>query len=160
MIKRPTWDEYFISIANVVARRSTCLRAQYGAVIVDPYRTIISTGYNGAPSGTESCHDSGVCYRDAHSIPLGIRYETCQSVHAEANAIARCHHSVRGANLYIGSVASDNCVPCEMCKRLMINAGIALCIFRQEGTIVAAWPRDLAAIDRARGSVQHYEKTY
>lgn len=160
MIDRPTWDEYFISIAEKVATRSTCLRAQYGAVIVDPARAIISTGYNGAPSGVESCYEHKVCFREQNSIPAGTRYETCQSVHAEANAIARASHSVHGCNLYIGSVASDNCIPCEMCKRLMINAGINLCIFKMEGKIVAAWPKDLATIDRMQPFLYHYEKCY
>lgn len=149
-MSRPSWDDYFLNIANVVAERSTCLRAQYGAVIVDNYHTIISTGYNGAPVGMESCYDRKLCFRIESNIPSGERYETCQSVHAEANAIARSSHSVRGCKLYIGTVSSNNCVPCEMCKRLMTNAGISMCIFRFNGDIVCAWPKDLAVIDRTK----------
>lgn len=126
---RPSWDDYFLSVANVIATRSTCLRYQYGAVIVDSKNTIISTGYNGAPSNTESCFDKGFCYRDKNNIPSGTRYETCSSVHAEANAIIRSQSSVRDCTLYIGSINDAPCFPCEMCKRLMVNAGILYVCF-------------------------------
>ena len=152
-MNRPTWDDYFLNIANVVATRSTCLRAQYGAVIVDSQHTIVNTGYNGVPSGIISCYERNLCFRVENGIPHGERYETCQSVHAEANAIIRSMHSVRGCTLYIGTINSDNCIPCEMCKRLMINAGITLCVFRLNGNIVSAWPKDLALIDRTKEGI-------
>jgi dCMP deaminase len=128
---RPDWDEYFIRIANVVAQRSTCLRSKFGAVIVSPDKQIISTGYNGAPSGVISCCDKKICYRQENNIPSGTRYETCYSVHAEANAIVRSKSNVSGCTLYIGD---DNNrykgnVPCFMCRRLMANAGIIYCCY-------------------------------
>lgn len=141
--KRPTWYDYFLSIASIVATRSTCLRHQYGAVVVDHERTIISTGYNGAPSGVQSCYDKGSCYRERNNIPSGTRYETCYSVHAEMNAIIRARSSVRDCTLYIGSLDNQNNIPCDMCRRIMVNAEIRLCIFRHEGGIVAAEPGNL-----------------
>lgn len=145
-MSRPTWDDYFLNIADVVASRSTCLRAQYGAVIVDRHHTIISTGYNGAPMGTRSCYDKEQCYRAENNIPSGTMYETCQSVHAEANAIIRARTDVRNCRLYIASSTDSNCIPCEMCKRLMIYAGIGLVIFKHRDQLVMAWPKDLALI--------------
>lgn len=149
-MSRPSWDEYFLNIADVVATRSTCLRAQYGAVIVDKENTIISTGYNGAPSNITSCYDRKICFRIEANIPTGTRYETCQSVHAEANAIIRSRTSVRGCRLYIGTLESNNCVPCDMCKRLMINAGISACIFYFNKEIVSVNPSDLVIMDRTK----------
>lgn len=140
---RPTWHEYFLSIAKIVASRSTCLRHQYGAVIVDHDRTIISTGYNGAPSGVESCYDKGACYREENNIPSGTRYETCHSIHAEMNAIIRARSSVRDCTIYISSLDGQNDVPCDMCKRIMVNAGLQLCVFRREYGLIVAAPKNL-----------------
>jgi len=121
---------YYLDIADTVSRRSTCLRRQYGAIIVSNDE-ILSTGYNGAPRGRKNCHDLGRCYREELQIPSGERYELCRSVHAEANAIiSAARRDVLGATLYLsgrmppsGEPAPDTC-PCEMCKRLIINAGI------------------------------------
>ena len=100
-MKRPEWDEYFIEIAKVVASRSTCLRRQYGAVLVND-QIIISTGYNGAPRGETNCIDSNLCYREEMNVPKGERYELCRSVHAEQNAIiSAARKDMIGSTLYL-----------------------------------------------------------
>ena len=83
---RVSWDEYFMEIAEIVKTRSTCMRRQIGAVIVKDNR-IITTGYNGAPSGCRHCTEIGSCYRQEHNIPSGERHELCRALHAEQNAI-------------------------------------------------------------------------
>lgn len=126
---------YYLNIAKAVSLRSTCLRRKYGAVIVRD-DIIVSTGYNGAPRGTDNCCDTGECLRKKLNIPSGERYELCRSVHAEQNAIiAASHHDTAGATLYLAGVDADSgdlidapdC--CMMCKRVIINAGIAEVIF-------------------------------
>ena len=129
--KRPSKDEYYLGVADAVSKRSTCLRRQIGAVIVNTDR-IVSTGYVGAPRGVPNCIDLGVCYRDLHNIPHGQHYEKCRSVHAEANAIIHAPRELMiGATMYI--VGRDlkkegepivETFPCMMCRRLIINAGI------------------------------------
>lgn len=126
---RPTKSEYFLNIAEAVAKRSTCLRRQYGAVIVKD-DVIVSTGYNGSPRGDENCCDSGECWRQANGIPHGERYELCKAVHAEANAIINGDsESMRGATLYLVGLENGqrlvNPKPCLMCERLIANAQIA-----------------------------------
>lgn len=125
---RPEKMLYYLNIAAAVAARSTCLRRQYGAVIVKN-DTIVSTGYNGTARGMENCCDIGVCYREEHNIPHGERYEKCQSVHAEANAIINAsREEMDGATLYLAGfengIRLSDPQPCEMCQRLIINAGI------------------------------------
>ncbi|MDQ5988203.1 MAG: dCMP deaminase [Syntrophus sp. SKADARSKE-3] len=117
--KRPGWDEYFMNIASLVATRSTCLRRSVGAVLVRD-RRLLSTGYNGAPSGLRHCLDLG-CFRKEHKIPSGERHELCRGLHAEQNAIiqAALHGvSVKGARLYCTTH------PCSICAKMIINAGI------------------------------------
>ena len=127
---------YYLDIAQVVAQRGTCLRRQYGAVIVN-HDEIISTGYVGAPRGRDNCTDLGRCIRTELNIPRGERYELCRSVHAEANAIiSASRDQMLGATLFLtgvelsdGSYVKDaSC--CSMCKRMVINAGIARVIIR------------------------------
>jgi dCMP deaminase len=130
---RPGWDEYFIGIAKAVAARATCLRRKYGAVITKD-NIIVSTGYNGAPSGMKDCLEVGRCTRKELQIPHGERYELCHSVHAEANAIIRASVAeLRGATIYIsGSDEEDNeCIsePCMMCKRMILNAKVAKVVY-------------------------------
>lgn len=126
-------DEYYLDIAKTVTRRSTCLRRQYGAIIVKNDE-VVATGYNGAPRGEINCCDCGFCQRDALGIPKGERYELCVSVHAEANAIiSAARRDMIGATIYIvGIEAKDgsyaNPAPCLMCRRLIKNAGIVKCI--------------------------------
>jgi len=114
---RPSWNEYFIDLAVMVAGRSTCLRKQHGAIIVKD-KQILSTGYNGTPSKITHCK---TCFREEHNIPHGTMYELCRSSHAEANAIVQAAKhgvSINGSSMYITGV------PCLMCARLIINAGI------------------------------------
>ena len=132
-MERVKKDKYYLDIAESVTKRSTCLRRQYGAIIVKNDE-VISTGYNGAPRGEMNCCDCGFCQRDALGIPKGERYELCVSVHAEANAIiSAARRDMIGGTIYIvGIEAKDgsyaNPAPCLMCRRLIKNAGIVKCI--------------------------------
>jgi dCMP deaminase len=130
---RPGWDEYFIDIAKAVSARATCLRRKYGAVITKD-NIIVSTGYNGAPSGMKDCLEAGKCTRKELQIPHGERYELCHSVHAEANAIIRASvDELRGATIYVSGQdgKDDEChsEPCMMCKRMILNAKILRVIY-------------------------------
>ncbi len=116
---RPSWDEYFLSIAKLVASRATCLRRKVGAVVVKDQR-ILATGYNGAPAGLKHCDEVG-CLRDKLGIPPGERQELCRGIHAEQNAIVQAATSgvdIRGATLYCTNQ------PCILCTKLLIGAGI------------------------------------
>lgn len=122
---RPSWDDYFLEITGVVAKRSTCLRRQVGALIVKD-KQILSTGYNGAPSGLRHCGEEG-CLRDRLHIPSGQRVELCRAVHAEQNAMiqaARHGVSIEGGTLY------STTQPCVLCTKLAINAGIRKIVYR------------------------------
>ncbi|MCX7794005.1 MAG: dCMP deaminase family protein [Thermodesulfovibrionales bacterium] len=138
---RPGWDEYFLEIAKVVASRSTCLRRRYGAVIVKD-NVIVSTGYNGAPRGTVNCIDSGTCKRRELNIPAGERYELCEAVHAEQNAIINgSPERMKDATIYIAGFEEDgtlaNGKPCLLCQRMIKNAMISEIIYlNSEGTII------------------------
>lgn len=124
---RPSKWAYYMGIAKAVASRSTCLRRQYGAVIVKN-DVIIATGYNGAARGEENCCDVGECWRQRHGIPHGEQYEKCVAVHAEANTIISASRSeMIGGTMYLyGSENGQNCevAPCLMCDRLLRNSGI------------------------------------
>lgn len=141
---RPDKDNYYLDIAQTVAERGTCLRRNYGAIIVKN-DTIVSTGYNGAPRGRKNCCDLGYCSRDKFEIPRGERYEMCRSVHAEANAIiAASRDEMIGSTLYLVCVdvktgeLSPDAMSCMMCKRQIINAGISRVVVRRpEGKFVA-----------------------
>lgn len=129
---------YYLDLAETVSQRCTCLRHHYGAVIVKDDE-VVSTGYVGAPRGRANCSDLGYCLRQRLEIPRGERYELCRSVHAEANAIiSASRKEMIGADLYlVGTEVSDgsyikNAVCCSMCKRLVINAGIARVIVRDD----------------------------
>lgn len=129
-IKRPNKSQYYLNIAKVVASRSTCLRRKYGAIIVKD-DSIISTGYNGSPRGTENCIDLNECRREKLKIPRGQCYEMCRSVHAEQNCIINAKRSdMLGSTLYLyGMNANDdslieNLDSCQLCKKMIINAGI------------------------------------
>lgn len=128
---------YYLDIADHVSKRSTCLRIRYGAVIVNN-DMIISTGYNGAPRGSVNCSDLGYCERISKNIPHGEKYETCRSVHAEANAIiAAARRDMIGGTIFLsGFSVVDNKIikayPCMMCKRMIINAGLQTAICRTE----------------------------
>lgn len=131
-MSRPSKTKYYLDIAAAVASRSTCIRRQYGAIIVKD-DAIVSTGYNGSARGAANCCDSGECYRAKHNIPHGEQYEKCSAVHAEANAIINAsREEMRGATLYLAGfkngVRMPTPAPCEMCERLIRNAGIAAVI--------------------------------
>ncbi|MDR1193775.1 MAG: dCMP deaminase family protein [Peptococcaceae bacterium] len=127
MRERPSWDEYFMEIAGLVASRSTCLRGQVGCVIVKD-RRILSTGYNGAPAGVPHCSEVG-CRRAQEGIPSGERAEMCRGVHAEQNAIIQ---GARHGIVLLGAVAYITTRPCNLCAKMMINAGIEEIIFDDE----------------------------
>lgn len=127
---------YYLDIAQTVLERSTCLRRQYGAIIVNNDE-IISTGYAGAPRGRKNCCDLGYCIREKLQVPRGERYELCRSVHAEANAIiSASRDKTINATLYLAGKDAktgelvNNSNPCSMCKRMIINAGITRVIVR------------------------------
>ncbi|TYT73732.1 deoxycytidylate deaminase [Desulfobotulus mexicanus] len=117
---RPSWDAYFMDIATLVACRSTCLRRAVGAILVKD-RRILTTGYNGAPTGLMHCGQKKGCLREQLGVPSGQRHEICRGLHAEQNAIiqaARHGVSILGATLYCTTQ------PCSICARMFINAGI------------------------------------
>ena len=127
-VERPSRVKYYLDIAAAVAARSTCLRRQYGAVIVKN-DMIISTGYNGSARGWINCCDLGECWRETNGIPHGEQYEKCKAVHAEANAIISASRlDMMGATLYLAGFEDGkripNPKPCQMCERLIENAGI------------------------------------
>lgn len=135
MIRRDKTN-YYLDIATVVLERGTCLRRNYGAIIVKNDE-IISTGYTGAPRGRKNCIDLGFCRRIAMNIPRGQRYELCRSVHAEENAIiSASRKDMIGATLYLVGKDSETgqfvegASSCSMCKRAIINAGIEKVIIR------------------------------
>jgi len=134
-MKRIDKQNYYLNIAQDVAERGTCLRRHFGAVIVNNDE-IISTGYAGAPRGRKNCCDLKYCMREKLNIPRGERYEMCRSVHAEQNAIISARRNdMIGATLYLVGTESDgtlveNAMPCAMCKRVIINAGIKEVISR------------------------------
>jgi len=124
MVQRPTLDEYFMEIAQVVAKRSTCLRNQVGAVIVIDKR-ILSTGYNGAPRNLQHCLDIG-CIRQQQNIASGTRHELCRAVHAEQNAIIQSAlHGVSTENATLYCTHQ----PCVLCAKMIINSKIKRVVF-------------------------------
>ena len=137
---RPDWDDYFIEIAKAVSSRGTCLRRTYGAVIVKD-RVIISTGYNGSPRGMENCIDTQKCTRKELNIPSGERYELCEAVHAEQNAIINAPPDrMKGATIYIAGFEEDRTFaggrPCKLCDRIIKNAQIKDIVYLQkDGTL-------------------------
>lgn len=119
MLKRPSWDEYFMEITQTVAKRSTCLRRQVGAIIVKDNR-ILATGYNGAPRGLPHCDKLG-CLREKLGVPSGERHELCRGIHAEQNALIQA--ALYGVSTQGGTLYSTT-HPCVLCAKLMVNAGI------------------------------------
>ncbi|MEG1512821.1 MAG: cytidine/deoxycytidylate deaminase family protein [Raoultibacter sp.] len=122
---RPSWDEYFMKLATEVASRTTCLRRAVGAIIVKD-RRILSTGYNGVPTGIRHCDEVG-CLREQLGVPSGQRHEICRGLHAEQNAIiqaARYGTNIEGASIYITTQ------PCIVCAKMIINAGITEIVYQ------------------------------
>jgi len=123
--RRLSWDEYFMKMAHLVAKRSTCLRRQVGAVLVKDKR-IIATGYNGAPKGLPHCTDIGRCLREELGVPSGQRHELCRGLHAEQNCLLQAAVfgvSTRGATLYTTTY------PCVICAKMLINAEVAEVVY-------------------------------
>jgi len=146
--RRPDWDEYFMDITRLVARRSTCLRRNVGSLIVKN-KKILATGYNGAPTGLQHCAERG-CLRQELNVPSGERAEICRGLHAEQNAIIQAAFhgvSIQGAVLY------STTMPCSVCMKMIINAGIEEIIY-QEG-----YPDQLAEalIQETRIPMRKYE---
>ncbi|MGM0471013.1 MAG: deoxycytidylate deaminase [Bacillota bacterium] len=116
---RPSWDQYFLELTTVVAKRSTCLRRNVGALVVKD-KHVLATGYNGAPSNLKHCRETG-CIREKNQVPSGERHELCRGLHAEQNAIIQAALqgvSIKGATLYCTHQ------PCILCAKMIINAGI------------------------------------
>ena len=117
--ERPSWDTYFMDITFHVAKRSTCLRRAVGALVIKDKR-ILSTGYNGAPTGVKHCNEAG-CLREELNVASGEKHELCRGIHAEQNAIIQAaFHGVgiKGATLFCTNL------PCSICAKMIINAGI------------------------------------
>ncbi|MFA7661346.1 MAG: cytidine/deoxycytidylate deaminase family protein [Anaerovoracaceae bacterium] len=126
-MERPSWDEYFMQMAELAATRSTCLRRHVGAVIVQD-RHMVATGYNGAPRGIMHCGERGGCLREKLNVPSGERHELCMGLHAEQNAIiqaATLGQSVEGATIYVTHQ------PCVICAKMIINAGIRRIVVKE-----------------------------
>lgn len=137
MDNRRSKENYYLDIAEAALERSTCLRRQFGAIIVRDDE-IVATGYNGAPRGRRNCSDLGRCTRRELNIPAGERYELCRSVHAEANAIISAQRrDMVGATIYLvgrdarsGELLHD-ATSCPMCRRMIINADIDEVVIRR-----------------------------
>jgi len=142
---RPTWDTYFLRIAQLVATRATCLRRTVGAVIVREKR-ILATGYNGAPNGVPHCFElPGGCLREAMHIPSGQRQELCRGLHAEQNAILQASAfgvSLKGSEIYVTHQ------PCVTCAKMLINAGITRVVF------IGSYPDELALEMLREGNIK------
>jgi dCMP deaminase len=131
--QRPTWDQYFMSIAKLASTRSTCLRRKVGAVIVKNKR-ILSTGYNGAPRNLQHCLEIG-CLREKLNIKSGERHELCRAIHAEQNAVIQAAVSgvsIENADIYCTTF------PCVLCSKIIINAGI------RKITVIEGYPDELS----------------
>ena len=126
-MKRPTWDEYFMEMAELTAKRATCSRRQVGAVITRDNRAV-ATGYNGAPRGVAHCEEKGGCLRQKLGVPSGQRHELCRALHAEQNAIisaASMGNAIEGGTIYITHQ------PCVICAKMIVNAGIKRIVVRE-----------------------------
>lgn len=126
-MERPNWDEYFMEMAQVTQKRSTCLRRQVGAVIVKEKR-IMATGYNGAPVGIKHCEERGGCLREQLNVPSGQRHEICMALHAEQNAIIQAAYlgqSIAGGTIYCTHQ------PCLICAKMIINAGLERIVVKE-----------------------------
>jgi dCMP deaminase len=168
MIQRPAKEEYYLNIASVVARRSTCLKVLIGAIIVKEDQ-IIAAGYVGAPRHTRSSLDHGFCLRRKLQIPSGTQYELCRSVHAEQNAIinsARAGVSLLGGDMYIFGEDRETtktifAFPCFICKKMIINAGLQRVVVSRPSPescqvfSVAAWAEQWREQDILEDSVRY-----
>ena len=154
--ERPGWDEYFMSIAHLVASRSTCLRRQVGAILVKDKRMLVS-GYNGVPKGIRHCREVG-CLREKMGIPSGERHEICRGLHAEQNAIIQ--GAVFGVHIE-GAILYATHQPCILCAKMLINAGIKTIVYsggypdelslnmlKEAGVTLRQWSADKVSFQR------------
>ncbi len=125
-VTRPSWDEYFMSIAEQVSGRSTCMRRRTGAVLVKGKR-ILATGYNGVPAGLAHCEAVG-CLREQREIPSGSHHELCRGIHAEQNAVIQ---AARHGIAIDGSTVYSTHQPCVLCAKILLNAGVVDVVFRE-----------------------------
>jgi len=140
--KRISKSEYYLGIAESVAKRGICFRRFSGAIIVLEDQ-IVATGYTGAPRKTKDCFERDSCLRNDLNIPSGQRYELCRSVHAEMNAIinaARSGSKILSGDMYIYAYDNEkkkvlDAFPCFICKKILINAGLkrVICSKRDGG---------------------------
>lgn len=137
-MKRISKKDYYLGIAKEVSKRGTCLRRNYGSIIVKNDE-IIATGYTGAPRGQINCSDTGKCRREELNIPSGTRYELCRSVHSEMNCIIEAaRKDMIGSVLYLYGYdvntgeEVENLFPCDLCKRAAINAGIKFIVTKNK----------------------------
>jgi dCMP deaminase len=124
---RPDNDTYFMSMAELVASRSTCLRRNVGAVVVKEKR-VLTTGYNGAPKGLRHCAEVG-CVRMQNHIESGTRHELCRGVHAEQNAVIQAAYF--GVSIKDSIIYTTN-FPCVMCAKILVNAGIREIVYKDD----------------------------
>ncbi len=146
--ERPSWDEYFMTIAKEVATRSTCLRRHVGAILVKDKR-ILATGYNGAPKKIEHCAITG-CIREQMNIPSGERHEICRALHAEQNALLQAATygvKIEGATVYCTTQ------PCVMCAKMLINVGV------KKIYVLESYPDPLALslLEEANIEIEYFE---
>ncbi len=140
-----TW---FLDLAQRCAEQGTCLRRNYGAVIVDANGMVVSTGYTGAPCGECDCLDLGVCWREQHNIPPGSNYEKCRSVHAEMNALIQAGKKAIGSVLYLAGIDAktgaliDAGPPCFLCTKMVVNSRILKIVARKMDGHVEYTPHD------------------
>ena len=143
MRERPSYDEYFMEMAHIVAKRSTCMRRKVGAILVKD-KHILSTGYNGAPKGLKHCSEVG-CLRKELGIPSGERHEICRGLHAEQNAIIQA--AVFGISIKNSVLYCTN-TPCVVCAKMLINAGVKEIVYSGE------YPDDLAKIMTSESKIK------
>jgi len=127
LVSRPSWDEYFMTIAEQVAERSTCLRRRTGAVLVKDKR-ILATGYNGVPAGLSHCDQVG-CLRERRAVPSGSNHELCRGIHAEQNAVIQ---AARHGIAIDGAVVYCTHSPCVLCAKILLNAGVVDFVYCRE----------------------------
>ena len=123
-MERPDWESYFMEIAQIVSKRSTCLRRAVGAVLVKD-KQILATGYNGTPKGLPHCEEVG-CLREQLNVPSGQMHELCRGIHAEQNSVIQA--AVNGVSIS-GSTLYCTHQPCVVCSKILINAGIKRIVY-------------------------------
>lgn len=148
---RVDWDMYFIDMAKVVSKRTTCLRRRWGSVLVDRDHQVVSTGYCGMPAGQEDCLQRGVCNRDLNGVERDSgNYFVCYSSHSEANALLQAGKKAMGCTLYLYGEDAETCEPtthkssCFGCSKLLLNAGVNVVVqLKDNGMLQYRTPKEL-----------------